>query len=1477
MKKWSRPFRDVLNEELDGFGESEAKSTADDPVIQRAHDARLAGIAFSGGGIRSATFNLGVLQALADLKLLRKFHYLSTVSGGGYIGSWLIAWIHRRGGRLDEVIDSLRTSWSKELGGHAPEEVRFLRRFSNYLTPKLGWLGADTWTVIATYLRNVLLNMATLIAAIAFVLMLPRVLGIILALPLAPASWQLFLAATLFVVLLLIGGWGIGSNLIFLQRRQTDIWSGEVLDPKDPGVVTLIPPAHSPISGPCDQIRLPRQQPILRDFILELDFKNTKPTGRMSLLLRVTPDQDGPVRGWAINLGDGAKSSLGAQKANLTEADFRPVGTEKSNQLRVACIGQTCDVKLNGQVVRAARRDPTAPQSGFIAFEQTAGETGIEVTQLLVRPLPDSPRRSRQSAVQLLVVVPFFIVGLILTRGLGQSLPLSQLLEVRRPWLAFLLDHQWALWAAIAVAIPMITHAFELVAWWRKKPRSEGKGLRPKLGRVFLALVVELLASRRKELRSQRRRLRPKSKFVAWLWRRWWRQSKRLRRKLWRVFVSVSAAAIAGATGGLFFQQSHQALGRFDNFWPHLIWGPPAFIVSVLIVLTLYVGLRGSHLFDELREWWSRLGAWLLIYVLLWVGFFLVALYSPPLLHWLALHLQSALAALGLGWIATTVSGLVASTSAKTGKPDSSAWREGVAAIAPYVFILGLLAGLAWGINGIVSPSSPARISPLHSPTAERVDLKLEEPERSVDVKISPHPVSPPPLQEILEAHWRAMSATPPERFLWVVLGSLVAAGILGWRIDINAFSMHMMYRNRLARCYLGASNAGLRRPHAFTGFDQNDDLRLADFALANWKAEDSGPYPIFNCSLNLVGGHELAWQQRKATSFVFTPKFCGYDFPDLPPAFCSTRAGAQGNPPAYASSRLPLTVATAMAISGAAASPNMGYHTAPAPAFLMTLFNVRLGWWIGNPRHPKGWLRSSPGWALGRLVAEMFGLTDAEGEYVYLSDGGHFENLGIIELVRRRCRFIIACDAEEDGDFQFSGLGNAIEKCRTDLGVEIELDVKSIRERSEKGYSHTHCAVGRICYDKADPGAHAGTILYLKSSLTGDEPTDVLHYAARNAAFPHESTNDQWFGESQFESYRELGHHATLQTFLRVAEPAEMERLTTERIFTELAQRWYPPSRSLDPAFDRRGETLNTLYETLRSDRQLRFLHQQIYSEWRVLVEGLEKGPAQPAASPDPWLPPTYDELRAGFYFCNRLILLMEDVYHDLHLEEEHRHPDNRGWMNLFMHWAWSRMFRTTWTVCAANCGARFQNFCARHLGLHVGRVRLFPAEVAPVRSSGKLPDGSPLTFVEWQILHAFFAEYNDLDENNTQLQLIQILPGKTKETALFQEQTTATRMASGEPAFTVGFTLLHRPKSGPRELIYLRIRDHMRRMGLARRGLDELLGEEAIALNIRQMPDTALQKDDEVSRRLLQDLFRGVEVDQELEKKMRREQPNR
>ena len=226
------------------------------------------------------------------------------------------------------------------------------------------------------------------------------------------------------------------------------------------------------------------------------------------------------------------------------------------------------------------------------------------------------------------------------------------------------------------------------------------------------------------------------------------------------------------------------------------------------------------------------------------------------------------------------------------------------------------------------------------------------------------------------------------------------------------------------------------------------------------------------------------------------------------------------------------LTMGLAIATSGAAASPNMGYHSSPTLGFLMTVFNVRLGWWLRNPRFREVWTDQKTGVSLRELLYELLGMTTDDRKWVYLSDGGHFENLGVYELVRRRCRLIIACDAGQDGDVTFEDLGNAIERCRADFGVDIEIDLGKLRPGPDRR-SEWHCAIGTIRYDRLppikedDPTEVPGTLLYIKSSLTGDEPADILRYAAEHPAFPHESTDDQFFDESQFESYRALGFHA--------------------------------------------------------------------------------------------------------------------------------------------------------------------------------------------------------------------------------------------------------------------------------------------------------------------------------------------------------------
>jgi hypothetical protein len=255
------------------------------------------------------------------------------------------------------------------------------------------------------------------------------------------------------------------------------------------------------------------------------------------------------------------------------------------------------------------------------------------------------------------------------------------------------------------------------------------------------------------------------------------------------------------------------------------------------------------------------------------------------------------------------------------------------------------------------------------------------------------------------------------------------------------------------------------------------------------------------------------------------------------------------------------------MAISGAAVSPNMGYNSSPGVSFLMTLFNVRLGWWLGNPRSGNiHYWYPGPGFPLRPFFMEMFGLTSENEPWVYLSDGGHFENLGLYEMIRRRCRLIVVSDAGCDPNYQFDDLGNALRKIWIDLGVRIDfigLDrlKKRFKRRPTPATNQPYWAVGRIRYRDADFGGVAGAdglLLYIKAGLHGTECMDVLSYASVHLDFPHESTVNQFFTESQFESYRALGYEIAYKALCyaererlagAAATPADAEAITRQAI----------------------------------------------------------------------------------------------------------------------------------------------------------------------------------------------------------------------------------------------------------------------------------------------------------------------------------------
>ena len=635
------------------------------------------------------------------------------------------------------------------------------------------------------------------------------------------------------------------------------------------------------------------------------------------------------------------------------------------------------------------------------------------------------------------------------------------------------------------------------------------------------------------------------------------------RRSVWWAVTGIFSAFAGGAGLGVLMyfayqnMQGHAEIGRSASEAAAVVtFGPPVVLGVLILTTILRVGLLGSYLAEPECEWWGSLNGYLLRHAVVWLLVCGIALFGVPLLILGGSVVQMVL---GAGWLTTSIGGVLAGRSPSTGDGHTNRVLDVFTRVAPYIFVIGL----AFLLSALISVllDNPPNESVAH-PNFRVVQSPADPPTRVTQSdgntvsRTSEYLETQDEPQIRLWRYWAGMFCTPmkPETgnpycaknpgwlalktSLWCA-GLLLTALFFSWCVGVNTFSLQWIYGNRLIRCYLGASrkkdeqqsdqlegmptNVGSpsRNPNPITGFDPADDLPLQDLRIApplpaemiadrpGDKRPYRGPYLLINTAMNLVHGDELAWQERKAEAFLLSPVFCGSKGTDYRKL------------PEYAGG---LSLGTAVTISGAAASPNMGYHSSPAVTALLTLFNVRLGAWTGNP-HEKMWKHGEPQMSLFLLFKELFGRTDRRSNYVYLSDGGHFENLGVYELVRRQCRFIVAVDADEDREYAFDDLGGLIRKCRTDLGVPIEIDVTPIK-RDANGRSPAHCAVGQIRYDYLYPKAMPGILVYVKTSLTGDEPGDVLNYNTDHPDFPHQPTLDQFFTESQFESYRALGEH---------------------------------------------------------------------------------------------------------------------------------------------------------------------------------------------------------------------------------------------------------------------------------------------------------------------------------------------------------------
>lgn len=883
---------------------------------------RGAGLALSGGGIRSATFGLGVLQALAARQALSQFDYLSTVSGGGYIGAWLSAWIHRAG------LEQVQAALARAGGGDGaapdtpePEQVSWLRRYSNYLTPRVGLFSVDSLTLITIWTRNVTLSLIIVLAFFALLLLLPRL-------------------ALLYVTAL----------------------------------IDTPPPALGYLAG---------------------------------------------------LMGAGVFPAV--LVANMVELE-RPPGVARFRLATTPAVLWT--VLLPGVLA--------ALSGSFWLFG------------------PDQ----RDGAAHRMLA--WWSAGLLLLVGLG--------------WLLCKLYHGL-----------------------RFGPRDARAG----------AVRAALLES--------------------------------------AVFLPAGATGIAAGMAVL--AVLHGRVG-WETGTAHaaavLTFGPALFLLVFGAGGSIFVGLVGRNYFERSREWWSRMNAWFLIIGMAWLALHGCAFYLPAVTEWAYANAGPWLrGVVGAGWLASLI-GLLLAPRHGGGDARRHLRLLTMAKLAAALFLLGFVALAASLTDVVLASAGRLTRTVVQAPggLAEldwRVLVAGGELRQHLDVAARLPGMDAYVAARMTDLHGQLQAQAGPLPFLWLALAAVVAVLLVfGLRVDVNKFSLHNMYKTRLIRCYLGASNPH-RRAQPFTGFDDGDDIALSSLAGAGTVQR---PMHIINTTLNLSQGKNLAWQERKAASFTLTALHAGFALGHTQGVSSEQQAKQRLVRPAqalaegddalagYRPTRLyaasngetrAFTLGMAAATSGAAASPNMGAATSPALAFLMTLLNVRIGRWSPNPAR-KLWQRASPRFGLLCLLQELFGYSNDESSFVYLSDGGHFDNTGIYELVRRRCRLILLVDASEDSQRGFDDLGRAIRQCRIDFGVEIRIDLAALRACPPALPACGH-AKGEIRYGS---GAAEGELLYIKPTLCAarHEPVDVLNYSSNHPSFPHQSPADQFFDESQFESYRQLGLH---------------------------------------------------------------------------------------------------------------------------------------------------------------------------------------------------------------------------------------------------------------------------------------------------------------------------------------------------------------
>ncbi len=385
-------------------------------------------------------------------------------------------------------------------------------------------------------------------------------------------------------------------------------------------------------------------------------------------------------------------------------------------------------------------------------------------------------------------------------------------------------------------------------------------------------------------------------------------------------------------------------------------------------------------------------------------------------------------------------------------------------------------------------------------------------------------------LYGVLLLSYRLAMQSAGSQYDMVMLAGLAAfSAIIGWFVNINYISIHRYYRDRLMEAFLPdyvTARYNTRKPAGLA-----DEFHLKDVG----RGSCAGPYHLINTNVVLVNSRNRKFALRGGDNFILSPLYCGSAATGWQP----TRDFIQGG----------MTLATAMAISGAAANPRAGVGGQGITrnqfvSLAMTFLNLRLGYYVRAPGRTRP-ERVRPNHFVpgGSYVLPGLGYTE-HSSFQELSDGGHFENLALYELVRRRCGLIIICDGGQDTKASYSDFVTALQRIGQDFGTTVSFDVtvrgvqsdpknlipraRTDRYPKDAEYSDHGYFVATVDYGPQrgrGPWPRKGVVIYMKTAMIDALDMQAKGYKGAHPDFPDETTADQFFSEPQFEAYRSVGY----------------------------------------------------------------------------------------------------------------------------------------------------------------------------------------------------------------------------------------------------------------------------------------------------------------------------------------------------------------